>query len=641
MRRAFALVSILTLAARALAAEPVADFSLHDHRGKAHSLAALKDKKLVVLAFVGVDCPVAKAYGARLAKLAAEYEPKGVAFLGLDPNCQDSLAQIGDYVKEQQVTFPILKDAGNIIADRLGVTRTPEVVVLDAERKVRYHGRVDDQYGVGYIRSAPQKHDLKLALDELLADRPVSNPKTESPGCLIGRDREPQSDFAVTYSNQIARLIDRHCVECHRPGDIAPFSLATYKQAAGWADMMLEMVESKKMPPWHADSRFGHFSNERRLSVEEMKQLRAWVSAGAPEGDPKDLPKPRTFTEGWQLPQPPDRVIAMRDRPFDVPAEGLVRYQYFVVDSGFKEDQWVRGMEVIPGNRSVVHHVLVFVKDPKQRMPQGEGGLFGFLAAYVPGLRPIPYPAGMAKRIPAGSQIVFQVHYTPTGVKRQDMTRLGLLFADAKDVTHEVRTTSAVQRRLSIAPGDANWRTTADSIEMAPDTLLLGMMPHMHLRGKSFLYELQNPDGTRETLLDVPQYDFNWQTGYRLAEPKPLTPGAKLHAVARFDNSEGNPANPDPKKTVRWGDQTWDEMMIGYFDIAVPLDPKDPEKAERYEQFGRALMVAKQLDKDNNGKIDRAEVPDRFRSFFDGMDKEKKGTLTVEEVAKGLQRLRK
>lgn len=614
----------------------VSDFSLQDHRGQVYSLSQFKDQPVVVLAFLGAECPMAKQYGAKLGAMAKEYEGKGVAFIGLNPNSQDSLAQLGAFVRQHEIGFPVLKDVGNVVADRLGVRRTPEVVVLDAARGIRYSGRIDDQYGIGFIKDKPLREDLRLAVDELLAGKPVSVAKTESTGCLIGRVREPKAGAAVTYSNQIARLFQQRCVECHRAGEIAPFSLDNYKRAAGWADMILEVVNDGRMPPWHADPKFGKFRNERRLSDEEKQLIKDWVTAGAPEGNPAEQPAAKSYTQGWQLEKEPDAVVPMRAKPYDVPAEGVVRYQYFVGDPGFKEDKWIKAHEVIPGNRAVVHHVLVFAKGPKDRDLPGEGGLHGFLASYVPGLRSEPYPPGMAKRIAAGSQIVFQIHYTPIGSKQQDLTRLGLVFADEKDIKYEVKTTSAVQRRINIPPGDDNWRTEATSASTPAGALLLGYSPHMHLRGKAFSYEAMFPDKSQEMLLKVPNYDFNWQTFYRLQEPRPLPRGTRIHAVAHFDNSEKNLSNPDPKKTVRWGDQTWDEMMIGYFDLAIPRDPNNPDGVANLEATARAELIAKTLDKNGDGQITREELPERLKSLFDRLDVDKKGFLTIDEIAAAL-----
>ena len=291
-----------------------------------------------------------------------------------------------------------------------------------------------------------------------------------------------------------------------------------------------------------------------------------------------------------------------------MPATGEVKYQYFLVDPEFKEDKWVTAAQIIPGNRSVVHHILVFARPKGSR---GDlGGERGFLFGYVPGSVAQPYPAGAAKRIPAGSQLVFQVHYTPIGTAQTDQSKLGLVFIDPAQVQREVKTTSAVQPRLNIPPGDSNYSVSAMLPETLPDCELLGMAPHMHLRGKSFKYTLVSADKSRQVLLDIPHYDFNWQTAYRVAEPLKIAAGARIFCDAAFDNSAKNLNNPDPTAHVRWGDQTTDEMMIGYFDILVPKGadgPKADREAERRVLLSRILRdgVVKKLDANADGRLER------------------------------------
>lgn len=338
----------------------IIDFTLQDFRGKEHSLGH-KDAKLLVVAFLGTECPLAKHYGAKLAKLAREYGPRGVAFLGIDSNAQDSVTAIAAYARLHDIEFPLLKDVGNKIADRFGAVRTPTVYLLDKDRIIRYWGRIDDQYGIGFQRDKARSQDLLKAIDELLAGKAVSKAETKAEGCIIGRVRPAQAASPVTYSKHIAPIFNRRCVECHRKGEIAPFELTSFAQASGWAAMIAEVVDEDRMPPWHADPRHGKFVNDRRLSAGEKKLIQQWAAAGAPEGDPRDLPRPPTFPEtGWQLPRKPDLVVPIRSTPVNVPATGAVRYQYFFADPGFKEDKWIEAVEVQPGNRAVVHHILVF-----------------------------------------------------------------------------------------------------------------------------------------------------------------------------------------------------------------------------------------------------------------------------------------
>jgi peroxiredoxin len=618
--RIWTLAVALTFSTFAAAVEaPIGDFALADYRGKTVALADFRDKSLLVVAFVGTECPLAKLYGPRLAELAKEYEPKGVAFLGIDANAQDGMTQIAAFARQHGIAFPVLKDLNNLATDRFAAKRTPEVFVLDAKRVVRYRGRIDDQYAVGIQRDKPQSRDLTAALDELLADKTVSTPVTEVVGCLIGRTKQPVADSPVTFAKDIAPLFNRRCVECHRAGEIGPFSLTEYKKAAGWAEMIAEVVEDGRMPPWHADPKFGHFANDRRLTDAEKKLIRTWVDNGAPAGDLAKLPPTPKFTDGWQLPKPPDKIITMRTTPADVPATGAVKYQYFIAPTNFKEDKWVSAIEVQPGNRAVVHHILVLGLKPGDRSGDG-GGTRGYLAAYVPGLRPMPFLAGMAKKIPAGTTLVFQVHYTPNGTKQTDLSRIGFVFADPKTITHEVRTTSAVSRGIAIPPNDPDYQLEATTSRGSADgTLLLGFMPHMHLRGKAFSYEAMYPDGKHEMLLDVPNYDFNWQTSYRLAEPQKLPSGTKVHAVAHYDNSAENPANPDPEKLVRWGEQTWNEMMIGYYDVAIPKAEaaKAPEEEEKPAIPKGGLVI-----------------PERLKPLFRRFDTDGDGKLSAEEIDK-------
>jgi peroxiredoxin len=546
----------------------VADFKLRDYRGAERSLHEFTQHKLTVLAFLGTDCPLSRLYGARLADMAREYQPKGVDFVGINANQQDSISAINQHAREYHIEFPILKDVKNVIADQLGAQRTPEVFVLDPQRVIRYHGRIDDQYGVGYTRKKIEHADLVNALNELLAGKLVTTAETEPAGCFIGRVQPPSKKGEVTYSRQVARIIQKHCIECHHPGEIGPFSLTSYDEVVGWADTIEEVVRAGRMPPWHADPQFGKFANDCRLSDDDKQLIYRWVRDGAPEGDPKDLPKPIKYTDGWRIPKP-DVVISM-PRPFKVPATGDVVYQFFAVDPGFNEDKWVKASEVRPGNRAVVHHVLVFAQPPEGDLKRKRGFASDWLTGTVPGAWPQIAPDGMAKLIPAGSRLLFQVHYTPNGKETTDQTSVGLVFADPRTVKREIHTDMAANPKFEIPPHDPDYVVESEE-ELEQDTLVLSLIPHTHLRGKAFQFEAIYPNGDREVLLNVPRYDFNWQQTYFLAEPKRLPKGSRIHCTAHYDNSAKNLANPDPNATVRWGDQTWEEMMIGYYD-AAPVD---------------------------------------------------------------------
>ncbi|MBI3838080.1 MAG: thioredoxin family protein [Planctomycetia bacterium] len=568
------------------------NFSARDFRGKTTSLADFSQSKVVAVVFLGTECPLAKLYAPRLAELAAEFETRGVAFVAIDANLQDSIADLAHYAQENKLDFPVLKDAGNVIADHLGAARTPEVFVLDQDRVVRYWGRIDDQYGfqeagVGFQRAEPKRRDLAIALEELLTGKAVSQPIAKNQGCLIGRVKQPVANSDVTYSKHIAAILNNNCVYCHRTGQIAPFPLTSYAETVGWADMIREVVAERRMPPWHADPKVGHFRNDARLSDHDQELINKWVDSGAPEGDPKDLPPARQFAEGWLIPKP-DQVIYMGEDSYDVPATGTVEYQRFVVDPGWTEDKWVKAMQCMPGNHSVVHHIIVYLVPPGVT-PSGQAGRLrsNWLGAFAPGLRPQVLEEGLARYVQKGSKLLFEVHYTPNGIAQKDRSYVGFVYADPRSVKKEVAVQNAGNFTFKIPPGDPNYEVESEFV-FRQNALLLTVSPHMHVRGKDFRYDLIYPDGKQETVLWVPRYDFGWQTTYELTDPKLLPKGTKMHCVAHFDNSADNFANPDPNKEVGWGEQTWEEMMFGWFEMSLAdqdLTQPATASAQRVKEF--------------------------------------------------------
>ncbi len=385
----------------------------------------------------------------------------------------------------------------------------------------------------------------------------------------------------VNFNRDVAPILQKNCMHCHRPGEIGPMSLLTYKDVRPWARSIREVVRERSMPPWLADPRYGEFSNDRRLSQKDIETIDAWVVGGAPEGAPEDLPPNPRFVEGWTI-GPPDLVLPMTEE-FTVPADGVVPYKYFIVPTNFTGDRYVQAAEIRQGNRSVVHHVIVSVREPGQAAGdrlEGEGGedsiprsrgSDGMLVGWAPGVSPLQLPPGQAKLVKARSVLVFQMHYTTTGETAKDRTSVGLIFA-REPVEKRVITTGAFARELAIPPGEANYETRA-SFTFKEDSHVLSLMPHMHLRGKNFEYRAVFPDGTSKIILSVPRYDFNWQLTYWLKEPLAMPKGSRLECTAHFDNSSNNKFNPDPTKLVRWGQQTWEEMMIGWFDYT--LDGQD------------------------------------------------------------------
>ncbi len=381
----------------------------------------------------------------------------------------------------------------------------------------------------------------------------------------------------VTFTRDVAPILYKSCAECHRPGEIAPMSLLTYQGARPWAKSIRERVVERSMPPWSADPKHGHWANDPSLSQTEIDTIVEWVNAGAPKGDDKDLPPLPKFTEGWIIGKP-DAVIEMPEE-YTVPADGTVPYLYFSMPTGFTEDKWIQAMEIRPGNRRVVHHVIAYAQDPsvKDTNPGGEGELRRgrtHLGGITPNKTGIFYSPGTARLIKKGSNIVFQMHYTTNGQVAKDRTKIGFVFAKEPGKKMLV-TGNAADARFVIPPG-APSHEVKSSKTFNEDVLITSFMPHMHVRGKDFTYTAVYPDGRSEILLSVPKYDFNWQLTYIPKEPIALPKGTRLDCVAHFDNSARNKFNPDPAKEVRWGDQTWEEMMIGWFTYTRAGDQPKP-----------------------------------------------------------------
>ncbi len=561
------------------AAEPtIADFALQDYLGAEHKLSDWQDKELVVIAFLGTECPLAKLYGSRLADMAQEYAGDGVQFVGINSNRQDTLREMAHYATQHKIEFPLLKDSAHKVADQFAAKRTPTVYVLDKDRQIRYSGRIDDQFGVGYSRTEVKKNDLVNALEDLLAGNAVLVPVTDAVGCFIGRTEKKDPTGDITYTEHISRLMQQHCVRCHREGQVAPFALTSYEETSAWAETMLEVIDDGRMPPWHASPEFGHFANDARMSDEDKKTFRQWVENGMPEGDAEKLPPPRQFAVGWQIPRP-EKIYKM-DKVFTVPPKGTVPYVYVVIDPGIKEDTWVAAAEVRPSNYAVVHHAIAFFI-PAERDFQPGDPLRNSISTYAPGMPPAQWPEGYARFIPKGAKLVFQMHYTPNGSIQTDQTEVGLVYADADKVKKEIMYEVAVNPRFSIPPGDANYHVPA-GYRFDEDLMLHALIPHMHLRGKAFRFTATYPDGKEEVLLDVPRYDFNWQNGYVFSKIKRIPEGTVMRCDAYYDNSADNLVNPDPTKEIRWGDQSWDEMMIGSMVVTEP-DVEQQARAENSE----------------------------------------------------------
>jgi hypothetical protein len=377
---------------------------------------------------------------------------------------------------------------------------------------------------------------------------------------------------AATFYRDVLPVLQNYCQECHRPGEMAPMPLRTYEETRPWAKAIREQVRSRKMPPWPADPCCGHFANDRSLSPAEIETLSEWADSGAEMGDFRDSPPEKTWPQGWSL---SSRDLELRmSAPFEVPASGAVEYQYFSVPTGLREDEWVQAVEVRPGDRSVVHHIVVYIREAGATWTHGPTKA-DILTVYAPGSTPDSWSDGMAKLIPGGSDLIFEIHYTPNGKRASDRTSIGLVFAK-KPPEKRVLTLQLNNDHFLIPAGEKDFRVTAWG-SIPNDALLLSFFPHMHLRGKSFLVALNDGKSGMETLLNIPRYDFFWQLSYRLKTPIPIKKGMRVQCWGTFDNSANNPRNPDPSVDVRYGQQSWEEMMIGFFDVAVDAGIGKPE----------------------------------------------------------------
>ncbi len=573
-----------------------------------------------VFAWTGIGCPMAQVYSPRLNDLYNKFKSQGVEFFQIHSNIQDNLDEIKAELKERPVSFGVVQDLKGRLARAFNVTRTTEVLVIDRFGKLRYKGAIDDQYGFktndngtrsSYRKFKAENNYLENALSAILKAEPLAQTQTEAFGCALGFEwetdqqklTEEDANPKVTFHKDIQPLLQKHCQKCHRENGIGPFPLVDYKDIKGWADTIEEVVTDRLMPPWHADPKFGHFRNDSSLTENQIQLVQEWVKSGAPKGNNKDAPPPIKWEDGWTIGEPD---IVYTTESYKVPKEGRVPYRYVSVQTNFKEDKWVQAAQFISTAPQVVHHVLTFVKPPYTPHPgagkrfwrprfnpisllQGAkrseygkwmrrnrknakhmfvgnaGGLDGYFLGAMAGDSSQVYPEGQAKLLPAGGTLWFQIHYTPNGKEHESITQLALKFADGPpEEAVESHGTSTVV--IEIPPNEPAHKIETE-FKFPRNAKMLALGPHMHLRGKEFTFVAEYPNGEKETLLHVPNYDFDWQIGYIFKEPKDIPKGTKLKATAIFDNSKNNPNNPDPGQTVYFGLQSDDEMMIGYFEV--------------------------------------------------------------------------
>ena len=581
----FAGLSVLASAFCSAGAAPAgilpAFADIQGHRFDVQSLGA---KKASVFLFISSQCPIANVYTPRFLALAEKYEKQGVQLFAVYSDRQESLAEITKHSKDRGLTFSVVRDAGAALADRLGAKFTPEAVLVDAKGAVKYRGRIDDNPVATHVT----RHDLEDAIGAVLAGKSVQNPQVLAVGCAIRRPVKPAAApaGAPTYAREVAPILRAKCEGCHRPGEVAPFSLQTYQQASAWASDIKKYTQSRQMPPWKPEHGFGDLRDETRIDLTDGERvtLAKWADASAPLGDVRKLPPPRTFTNGWQLGEP-DAVIQPA-RQYTLAPDGDDVYRHFVVKTNFTEDRFLSAVEVRPGNRAVVHHVIAYVDSSpdsegkyaseklEEKEHDGQPGYTAFggpgfvptgiMGGWAPGNDPQMLSDGIGIFVPKGARLSVEVHYHKDGKTETDLTRLGLHFCRST-VNKRINGLFALNFGFKIPPGAGRHEVQATST-VSEDSHILVVTPHMHLLGKEIKVWAVLPDGTEKPLVWIKDWDFNWQNSYYLKEPLAAPKGTKIHLLAYYDNSPENTRTPNRNapRTVGWGEQTTDEMCVAF-----------------------------------------------------------------------------
>lgn len=548
-----------------------------DLEGRLHQFHQHPETKAVVCVFLSVDCPISNGSLPTLNRFASKYRRSGIDVYGVISDPLITRARAIEHKAEYRLRFPVLFDASGALQRRLSATHTPHAFVLDARQSVTYNGAIDNTYvKLGSRRRAATEHYVQEAIRAAIRGRAPAVAFSPPIGCRIEVPADDAPSLDVTYSRDIAPIVSAHCVQCHRPDQAAPFPLLTYKDVSRHALQIVEVTRSRFMPPWKPAPGFGHFRNEQRLTTQEIALLDEWATDGKAEGDPVDLPAPRTFPPGWRL-GTPDLILDMTDE-FRVPADGPDIHQYYVLPSRLRDNRLVNAIEFQPGTPSVTHHAAFFLDTNGQARRRDaadpESGYRGFggpgfphngtLRSWLPGMSPRVLPRGTGRLIRRGSDIIVEVHYHSSGKVEQDHFKLGLHFAPraAKQLVVELQ---VLNKRLRIPAGDRNHRHRAEYV-LPVKTTLLDVVPHMHLLGKEMKVTAILPDGRIEKLIWIKEWDFNWQSQYTYVDPVVLPKGSRIVVDAWYDNSAENPLNPhSPPIDVYWGPESNDEMDICHF----------------------------------------------------------------------------
>ncbi len=541
----------------------VSNFGLYDQVGEFHNLYYYSDAKAIVLFTQGNNCSVVQKAVPELKEVRKEFRDKGVKFLMINANEKDDRRSIASEAEEFDIDFPILKDEAQLIAESLQLFRTAEAIVLNPmDWSIVYRGPIKNA----------SEHLLTNVLNNHLAGNAIEESYVKSTGSAIKRLHNDTSGFAdISYEHDVAPILIDKCMVCHVEGGIAPWQMTNYNTVFGWSVMMKEVLKTRRMPPYHADPEYGKFDHDMSLSTEELQTIVHWIDAGARKDSEVDpIADYTAVVPVWDKGKP-DLIFELDQE--DIPATGIVDYRYQEHDITIDKDIWATGFQILPGNREVLHHVLVSVIYPNgfvEPIDRRSPWLDGLLAAWAPGGETEVFPENTGRAIPKGSKLHFQLHYTTNGKEESDQSTVGIYYTD-QEPDNEYLMVGAFNTNLQIPPGEKKYENKAKHL-FEHDATLYALFPHMHFRGKAMKFTALYPDGEREILLNVPNYNFNWQRGYLFEKPLKIPARTVLYVDAVFDNSKQNSFNPAPEKTVYWGDFSFDEMLIGYLSFEYHYD---------------------------------------------------------------------
>jgi hypothetical protein len=619
----------------------VDNFMLADANMMGHELYRLADAKAIVIVTQGNNCPISRSLAPALRALKAKYAGQGVEFLMLNSNLQDGRQDILDEAKEFGYDIPILMDTNQLVGEQLGVTRTAEFFVIDPKTwKVVYRGPLDDRLDYGTQKAVATHTWAADAIEAQLAGRQALAAGKPSPGCLIDfPERAKRAEFQkISYAKDVAPILEKKCVQCHSQGGIGPFAMTSYEMVKGFSPMIRETIRTDRMPPWNVAPHVNKFADDKSLTPAEIKTLVHWIEAGAPRGTGPDplAAKPRVAQQ-WPLGKP-DLVLEIPT--YTIPASGVVDYQRPYVANPLTEGKWVKAATYVVGQRQAVHHFLSgYLKDIPKDGQANESRWGASMGGYAVGAEATMWPKNVGTYLPPGGAIGFQAHYTPFGKEVTDKSLLGLYFyKDGEKPGLVMRNSVVVDNTIVIPAGEGRHMETAH-IDVPKEMLLYSAFPHAHYRGYASDLWVQYPDGSKKQLLAMPRYDFNWQREYTFATPEKIPAGSKLIAHYWYDNSKRNPANPDPKKQIVWGDQSWEEMF--YTAIRYRWTDETSTKLTNYDELMDQTRLFGMFDDNMNGKIEQAEfkgeLGDKLKPYFAQMDQNKSGGVENAELMAALK----